>query len=126
MKISVSEVDFPKAAKVFYESLFDLVLHLRERFRALGSQQQMFEIALKTVLKNKDNDQALDHYLHLLGEKHKMLGLQQIHMERGRVAFLYSIKEAAPTIGEDDVAELDQIFSKIIEKFGYKPTQSAS
>lgn len=113
------EFNFENAATAFYDELFKLFPNIKGRFRNVASQTQMFEIALKTVIKNQRDHKELNRYLSKLGEQHKMIGVQRLHMRRGYKAFRQALITGYPAISDVEISELTEIYKSLLATMGY-------
>ncbi len=85
-------LDFATATDRFYEVLFEQIPSIKERFADNTHQREMFLLILQFIDRNHANDEILSDYLQMLGDKHKMKGLNRVHMKMGRVAFEQAIE----------------------------------
>lgn len=121
MTIDTKVFDFDAATETFYSYLFNQIPGAKTMFRHIESQQQMFRIALKTVMQNKDDDDMLWSFIAKLGLKHKDFGVQRVHMEIGRDAFLEAMKAGDPNLSKQDLKRLLLIFDKLKNSMGFAP-----
>lgn len=113
--------DFAAATAEFYNVIFEEIPGMQTKFRNMESQKTMFEIALKLVLNERRNSEKLRDFVQTLGQRHKKLGIQRMHMRIGRQAFKSALSAGDATLDETIVNDCMGFFSMVEEEMGFYP-----
>ena len=117
--MALPPIDFDKAVDEFYRHLFSEFPLLVDVFPDMEKQRSMLVTALRTIFYQGD-DQNLDDYLEMLGEKHKELGVLRVHMDAAERALEKAIALSGDDLTADQLKEYRAAIKRMRTAMGYR------
>lgn len=110
-----ADPEFPDScARVFFEELFIGMPGAKRLFRNPEGQKRMFALMIDLIVSAMTDESELRRLLGELGHKHRMAGVQTIHMKAGRAPLLIAIRRACPTLNDDELDFFDRMYAHIV------------
>lgn len=110
-----SDPNFPeRCAQCFYEELFTSMPGAETLFRDPGTQLRMFSLMVDLIISAMTDEEELRRLLGELGYKHRMAGVQSVHMKAGRAPLLTAVRRAYPGLDDVEVAFFDVMYAHIV------------
>lgn len=112
-KIS-AEPDFGKrCADAFYGRLFQQLPGAESLFTDPARARRMFGLMIDLLTAAISDEAALNAELDKLGRQHRMRGIQPMHLQFGRQAFLDAVSETCPTLTDREIDLFGAMFDRM-------------
>jgi hypothetical protein len=118
----ISEFEFNLTAEVFFKTLFEECPDVRAKFSNINIQKMMFVTVLQTIdnMLEEKGAESIIQYMNGLGQKHKELGLSNLHMSAGRAAFEQAIQIGGRDIPHARQMELMGTYDVLVGAMGFE------
>lgn len=111
-----AESDFGRrCAEAFYTDLFATLPGARELFTDPRRAQRMFGLMVDLLTATIGDEDALNAQLDTLGHRHRMLGIQPMHLRIGRRAFLEAVSRTCPSLTEEEIQLFGFMFDRMTD-----------
>lgn len=101
--------------EAFYTRFFQAAPSALPLFTKPASQHRMFASAIDRLVQQITEPERLEAEVVALGRRHRGKGVQPLHLELGRDAFIAAIRVAAPAIDPTELQLFAEIYDRMVD-----------